>query len=102
MGGVSEKAPHGHWRNPRQSSMGFIPENQVRTRLPAGGRRIRTIGPGTKEPVFVAEGELRDRTGAAKKGCFLCGTDGSNPSPSSAESATNSPTAVFRARLGTL
>jgi hypothetical protein len=34
--------------------------------------------PGTKEPIFVAEGELRDRTGAAKKGCFLCGTDGSN------------------------
>jgi len=23
--------------------------------------------PGTKEPVFVAEGELRDRTGAAKR-----------------------------------
>src|ERR1700756_3944614 len=45
--------------------------------------------PGTKEPVFVAEGELRDRTGAAKKGCFLCGTDGSNPSPSSEESAAN-------------
>src|SRR5207302_3871345 len=63
--------------------------NQVRTRLPAGGRRIRTIGPGTKEPVFVAEGELRDRTGAAKKGCFLCGTDGSNPSPSSDESSAN-------------
>jgi hypothetical protein len=34
--------------------------------------------PGTKEPIFVAEGELRDRTGVAKKGCFLCGTDGSN------------------------
>src|ERR1700756_1830027 len=46
--------------------------------------------PGTKEPVFVAEGELRDRTGAAKKGCFLCGTDGSNPSPSSAESLHSS------------
>src|SRR6266446_3828048 len=45
--------------------------------------------PGTKEPVFVAEGELRDRTGAAKKGCFLCGTDGSNPSPSSGESGAN-------------
>src|ERR1700757_1351642 len=44
--------------------------------------------PGTKEPVFVAEGELRDRTGAAKKGCFLCGTDGSNPSPSSGESVS--------------
>ena len=25
--------------------MGFLPENQVRTRLPAGGNRIRTIGP---------------------------------------------------------
>src|SRR2546430_1848315 len=24
---------------------GFAPENQVRTRLPAGGDRIRTIGP---------------------------------------------------------
>ena len=32
---------------------------------------IRTIGPGTKEPVFVAEGELRDRARAAKKGCFF-------------------------------
>src|SRR5438067_13889720 len=30
------------------------------------------------------------------------GTEGSNPAPSSAESATNSPPAVFRARLGTL
>jgi hypothetical protein len=27
-----------------------------------------------------------DRTGAAKKGCFLCGTDGSNPSFSSGQS----------------
>jgi hypothetical protein len=27
------------------SSMGFVPENQVRTGLPAGGRRIRTFGP---------------------------------------------------------
>jgi len=46
--------------------------------------------PDTKEPGFVSEGELRDRTGAAKKGCFLCGTDGSNPSPSSGESRANS------------
>jgi hypothetical protein len=30
-----------------------------------------------------------DRTGVAKKGCFLCGTDGSNPSPSTGESAAN-------------
>jgi hypothetical protein len=42
-----------------------------------------------KGPVFVAEGELRNRTGAAKKGCFLYGTDGSNPSPSSGESGAN-------------
>jgi hypothetical protein len=58
-------------------------------RLFAGGRWIRTIGPRHERAGFVAEGELRDRTGAAKKGCFLCGTDGSNPSPSSAESAAN-------------
>jgi hypothetical protein len=47
--------------------------------------------PGTKEPVFVAEGELRiaGTNGAAKKGCFLRGTDGSNPSPSSGESANH-------------
>jgi hypothetical protein len=33
------------WRNPRRPSMGFAPENQVRTGLPAGGRWIRTSGP---------------------------------------------------------
>src|SRR6202048_2073328 len=36
---------HRRGRNPRQSSMGFVPENQVRTRLPAGAKRIRTRGP---------------------------------------------------------
>ena len=46
-------------------------ESQVRNRLSAGGRWIRTSGPGTKEPVFLAEGELRDRARAAKKGCFF-------------------------------
>jgi plastocyanin len=45
--------------------------------------------PARKSRFFVAEGELRDRTGAAKNGCFLCGTDGSNPSPSSGESGAN-------------
>src|SRR5712664_190766 len=53
---------------------------------PQEGDGFEPSVPGTKEPVFVAEGELRDRTGAAKKGCSLCGTDGSNPSPSSGES----------------
>jgi hypothetical protein len=32
-------------------------------RLSAGGRWIRTIGPGTKEPVFLAGGELREDIG---------------------------------------
>ena len=89
MGGVSEKAPHGHWRNPRQSSMGFIPENQVRTRLPAGGRRIRTIGPQHERAGFCCGRRIAGPNGGSQKGCFLCGTDSSNPSPSSGESATN-------------
>src|SRR5580693_1614567 len=39
-----------------------------------------------RSPVSVAEGELRDRTGAAHEELFLLpGTDGSNPSPSSRE-----------------
>src|SRR3984893_2776253 len=41
---------------------------------PVEGDGFEPSVPGTKEPVFVAEGELRYRTGAAKKGCFLCGT----------------------------
>ena len=32
----------------RRSSMRFVPENQVRTRLPAGGRWIRTFGSRTR------------------------------------------------------
>src|SRR5580692_2366293 len=56
---------------------------------PLEGDGFEPSVPDTKEPVFVSEGELRDRTGAAKKGCFLCGTDGSNPSPSSVESSAN-------------
>jgi hypothetical protein len=34
-------------RNPRRSSMGFVAENQVRRRLFAGARGIRTLGPST-------------------------------------------------------
>jgi hypothetical protein len=61
----------------------------IETDSPLEGDGFEPSVPGTKEPVFVAEGELRDRTGAAKKGCFLYGTDGSNPSPSSSESSAN-------------
>jgi hypothetical protein len=50
----------------------FVPDS------PLEGDGFEPSVPGTKEPIFVAEGELRDRTGVAKKGCFLCGTDGSN------------------------
>ena len=34
--------------NPRRPSMGFAPENQVRTGLSAGGKRIRTRGPSSQ------------------------------------------------------
>src|ERR1700747_3710439 len=69
--------------------MGFAPKIRFAPDSPLEGNGFEPSVPGTKEPVFVAEGELWDRTGAAKKGCFLCGTDGSNPSPSTRESVAN-------------
>src|SRR4029077_7420169 len=38
---------------------------------PLEGAGFELSVPGTKEPVFVAEGELRDRTGGSQKGLFL-------------------------------
>ena len=38
---------------------------------------------------FLLRKRITGTNGAAKKGCFLRGTDGSNPSPSSGESAAN-------------
>jgi hypothetical protein len=49
---------------PQRQPTGFSPDS------PLEGDGFEPSVPGTKEPVFVAEGELRDRTGAAKKGCF--------------------------------
>src|SRR5438445_684491 len=46
--GLDESGWHDRWRNPRRRSMGFAPENQVRTGLPAGGNGIRTAGPAVK------------------------------------------------------
>ena len=43
--------------------------------------------PVAREPVYIAEGELRGDRRAAKK--IWWGTDGSNPSPSSGESTAN-------------
>jgi hypothetical protein len=58
---------------------------QVRTRLPAGGRWIRTIGPSREGAGFCCGRRFAsDRTGAAQKS--LWGTDGSNPAPSTGES----------------
>ena len=42
-----------------------------------------------KSRFLLPKANCGDRTGAAKKGCFSCGTDGSNPSPSSSESRAN-------------
>jgi hypothetical protein len=46
-----------------QSSMGFVPENQVRTRLPAGWNRIRTIGPALAKG---SSGRCQSETAARK------------------------------------
>jgi hypothetical protein len=62
-----------------RSFMGFAPKIRFAPDSPLEGDGFEPSVPGTKGPVFVAEGELRNRTGAAKKGCFLYGTDGSNP-----------------------
>src|SRR6266481_3316230 len=63
----------------RQPAMAFTPENQVRTGLPAGGRRIRTLGPSRKGSAGTVE--HLDEVGP-----FSGGTEGSNPSSSSDES----------------
>src|ERR1700736_5273161 len=54
-------------RNSRQLLTGFVPENQVRTRLPAGGKWIRTIGP-PPEIVVDPSGSRRDHR--EKYGCL--------------------------------
>src|SRR6266550_1110617 len=46
--------------------------------------------PARKSRFLLRKANCGTERGQAKKGCFLCGTDGSNPSPSSSESATNS------------
>jgi len=58
---------------------------------PLEGDGFELSVPGAKEPVSVAEGELRGiERGRPKKLLLLWGTDGSNPSPSSGESGANS------------
>src|SRR5258705_13102531 len=73
--------------------MGFALENQVRTGLTAGGRRIRTIGPSRKKRVVLVETRRllkgADDRDPSKLQPFSRGTGSSNPSPSSAESGAN-------------
>src|ERR1700730_651884 len=54
--------------------------------------------PHKKQPFLAAPVRSRNSPSATKTGCFVPGTDGSNPSPSSAESATNQPTPVSSVR----
>jgi hypothetical protein len=63
------------------------PGEEVRFALdsPLEGGGFEPSVPVASEPVYIAEGELRGIDGAAPK--ILRGTDGSNPSPSSGESA---------------
>jgi hypothetical protein len=87
------------WRNPRRSSMGFATENQVRTGLPAGGNRIRTIGSagGARHPHGVGsrsrrlhacgESSISDMN-RHRKLVVSRGTDGSIPASSSGESVS--------------
>src|SRR6266481_3918931 len=68
--------------------MGFLPENQVRTRLPTGGRRIRTTGPSRVEYLCFdwfcrLEGWKKP---VQKSPPSLGGTGSSNPSSSTGES----------------
>src|ERR1700730_7314904 len=58
-------------RNPRRPSMGFAPENQVRTGRPAGGRWIRTIGPRHERGGFCCGRRIAGPNGGSQKGLFL-------------------------------
>ena len=56
---------------------------------PLEGDGFEPSVPDTKEPIFSCRKRIAGPNGGSKKGCLLCGTDGSNPSLSSAESAGN-------------
>ena len=73
------------------------PEARFVADSPLEGDGFEPSVPGTKEPFFVAEGELRGPNGGSQKGCFLCGTEGSNPCTSRGESIANP---IFGGALG--
>jgi hypothetical protein len=58
----------------RRSSTGCAPESQVRSGLPAGGRRIRTLGSSRRNRPLSRQRQLPERSnGAASKALSLCG-----------------------------
>src|ERR1700736_3424393 len=66
---------------PRSEEVGFAHDSALE------GDGFEPSVPAAREPVYIAEGELRGDRRAAKK--IWRGTDGSNPSPSSGESRAN-------------
>src|SRR5207302_6951086 len=84
------------WCSSRDGSAGFwrlrwpdqLRLGGVRTRLTAGGNRIRTIGPAVEETPFPTPG-VSFRANRSDLRHSLRGTEGSNPVPSSGESLAN-------------
>jgi hypothetical protein len=62
---------------------------QVRTRLHAGERWIRTFGSRSPKPLLEGPVIMGEGTGCSNTRADLWGTEGSNPLPSSGESGTN-------------
>src|ERR1700730_4896720 len=56
---------------------GCAPESQVRTRLPAGGSRIRPVGPSRERVALCSEGKCRSgQTRQSRERSFLTGDRG--------------------------
>ena len=56
-------SPAIRWPRPMSGYQAMIREVRFAEDSPMEGNGFEPSVPGTKEPVFVAEGELRDRTG---------------------------------------
>jgi hypothetical protein len=69
-------------RQPRKAPFDFVRDSLLE------GDGFEPSVPGTKEPVFCCGRRITGTNGSPKNGCFLRGTDGSNPSPSSKESVS--------------
>src|SRR6266446_10449943 len=61
----------------------FVPDSVLE------GDGFEPLVPHKKQPFLAAPVRSRNSPSATKTGCFVPGTDGSNPSPSSGESGAN-------------